>query len=190
MRFLYRRQVLGLKTGDDWIILEMKEILSHFKPPFWEDFVGEGGWVVNFKKRYHITSQMRTNKVSLPIAQKLASIQEFHRRFAAIRSSGPTRCPKYGRFRADQYFHMVYHSYFLLYHISFPSFRIRSPSPSCWDPKGLWTKLDCLYSSLYRMEVGWTRGNAHFNCASGRKGHKSFDPCWFFEAQVSAQMCL
>ena len=108
MRFHSRRQVLGLKTGDKRNSLSLKaSILGRFR--WW-----------SLKK--DITSLLRcgsTNKVSLPIAQKLASIWECHRRFAALRSSGLTRCPKYGRFRADQYFHMVYHSYFLRYHISF-----------------------------------------------------------------------
>ena len=98
--------MLGLKTGDGWLQLEMHKILREQKPQYWEDFAASSGWLYGFKRRYRITSQVRTNKNHIPIESRLKSIAEFHRELSVLRLTSPRTCAKYGRYKASCYFHM------------------------------------------------------------------------------------
>jgi hypothetical protein len=79
LRFCWRRNVLGLKTMDLWVRLEMADILAQYQPNGWSVFRCSMGWLDNFKKRYRITCQVRTNKKETPIAQRLPRIKAFHK---------------------------------------------------------------------------------------------------------------
>ena len=54
MNFVYRRQILGLKTTDIWLKLEMASLLSLYIPGDWYKFKCSNGWVIGFKKRYRV----------------------------------------------------------------------------------------------------------------------------------------
>jgi hypothetical protein len=106
MNFYWRRQQEGLETHEEWLIDEMRQILTNMKPMGWEDFKCSDGWIAGFKKRYGISSLVRTNKKEAPIQQRLPNLRYFHRQMHHARNSPPERCAKYGRFRPDQYWHM------------------------------------------------------------------------------------
>jgi hypothetical protein len=106
MSFHIRRDRIGLKTGDIWLRLEMRDILAKLKPPGWEEFCSSPGWLSGFKRRYRISSQVRTNKKHCPIEERLPEIAAFHRDLLTLRLSAPQTCPRYGRFSPGAYFHM------------------------------------------------------------------------------------
>ncbi len=116
MNFYIRRNKIGLKTGDRWLMYEMLDILAVLKPKGWQTFCASFGWLNGFKKRYRITSQVRTNKKHCPIEQRLPEIAEFHRNLRVLRLSG-NACPRYGRFVASSYFHVdqVFRLFIVLY---------------------------------------------------------------------------
>lgn len=107
MNFAYRRQILGLKTTDFWLKVEMTALLAYFLPGDWYRFKCSNGWVTGFKKRYRIASLCRTNKKDRPISERIEDIKKFHRWLLLdLQQSNPQICPIYGRFPADHMFHM------------------------------------------------------------------------------------
>jgi len=102
MSFHILRDKIGLKTGDIWLRLEMRNILAKLKPPGWDEFCLSPGWLSGFKRRYRISSQVRTNKKHCPIEERLQRSQRSPRPSQAA----PQTCPRYGRFSPGAYFHM------------------------------------------------------------------------------------
>lgn len=78
MRFCWRRNVEGLKTSGLWLRFEMAEVLTEYKPNGWSTALCSEGWLAGFKKRYRISSQVRTNKKIAPIAERVPHLKKFH----------------------------------------------------------------------------------------------------------------
>ena len=49
MRFVFRRNILGLKTSDKWLMMHMKKVLAEHMPLDWYKFTSSNGWLYNFK---------------------------------------------------------------------------------------------------------------------------------------------
>ena len=106
-RFVWRRKVRGLKVSDEWVQREMLSILKEFQPEGWRLLSCSRGWLGGFKKRYHISSQVRTNKKAVSIHEKLPRIKKFHKWLLHdLQRQEPQRCARYGRFPARFMFHM------------------------------------------------------------------------------------
>ena len=107
LAFYWRRMILTLKTGDDWLVEMMKEVLEADQPQGWADAKLSNGWLYAFKKRFRISSQCLTNKKNVLIVQKVPLLKKFHTWLQDLQRQGVQRCPKYGRFPAKFMFHMV-----------------------------------------------------------------------------------
>jgi hypothetical protein len=107
MRFVWRRQIEGFKTGDLWLRLEMADLLAASRPVGWTKFACSPGWLWLFKKRFRISSQVRTNKNMTPVAERVHLLKKFHLWLNHdLQRSEPQNSPKYGRFGPEQMFHM------------------------------------------------------------------------------------
>ena len=96
VRFIYRREVQGLKTGDNDLVLMMHDTLVEFQPPGWKNFKCSPGWLSKFKKRYKISSQQRNNKKHLPIHERAPALRSFHMWLLhTLQRSAPQTCPRY-----------------------------------------------------------------------------------------------
>ena len=111
-RFLYTRTVDQLRVGHSWLRTEMLDIVKRLNPDnkaqtIVDKFVAAHGWSTNFSKRWHLSSQCRTNKHSKPIALRLPAIEEFHK-FLHYEMQGrqPYRSARYGRFPPERVFHL------------------------------------------------------------------------------------
>jgi hypothetical protein len=95
VRFIYRREIQGLKTTDSQLVDMMQEILEEFKPQGYANFKCSPGWLSGFKKRYKITCQKRNNKKHLPIIERVPVIRSFHLWLLhKLQRSAPQTCPR------------------------------------------------------------------------------------------------
>jgi hypothetical protein len=107
VRFILRRENIGLKTEGSWLQQEMRVVLEEVAPKGWEDHRCSNGWLSGFNTRYAITDQARTNKKELPVVERLPLIRNFHQWFLhGVQRSSPQTCPRYGRYAATVLFHM------------------------------------------------------------------------------------
>jgi hypothetical protein len=105
-RFVYRREVRGLKVSGRWLKKTFKEIVACTKPPGYENYRYSNRWLHRFQRRYDISSQTRSNRKHLPVFERLPEIRKFHLFLHEMRNSAPCRDEKYGRFPANTIFHM------------------------------------------------------------------------------------
>ena len=105
VKFVYRRNVQGLKTSRRWLARHFRVTLIELGiDPSGCAF--SGGLISNFCRRWAISNQCRTNKKQLSVEARLPQIQGFHRYLHhGIQRTLPQRCPKYGRFPPDRMFH-------------------------------------------------------------------------------------
>jgi hypothetical protein len=105
-QFYSRRVYQGLPVSYRWLRRHFARLLRAEKPPGWGRAKISVGWAIRFCRRYRISDQVKTNHKMLPLCERIPRIQKFHTWLIyGLQSSGPQRCPKYGRFPAKQMFY-------------------------------------------------------------------------------------
>ena len=110
-RFLYQREVLGLRVDGLWLRIEFMKLLEDSQPPDWMLFKYSSGWLYGFCQRWEITDQAQTNKKHVPMAVKLPLLREFHLEMLQtqidLMCEGVCGCcdPTFGRFGPLRMFH-------------------------------------------------------------------------------------
>ena len=79
MRFVYNRQVIGLKIDRKFLKLEFAEILAELKSDGWETFKFSDGWCSNFCRRYEIGYYSRCRTKAVSLKYRIPRIKKFHR---------------------------------------------------------------------------------------------------------------
>jgi len=105
-RFLERRVKHALYVDGIWLKHQMHLIMNVLKPRGYHTFCYSNGWCYRFCKRWHITSQARTDGKTESPEVRRAKIVAVLGKYMEIQNSGPVTDPAYGRFQPDQHWHV------------------------------------------------------------------------------------
>ena len=105
-RFLYRRTHHGLYVDGIWLKHEMISILAVYKPDGWEAFGASNGWLHRFCLRWNISSQYKTDGKSESPEERKTKIMAVIGEYLKIQSTGEPTDNLFGRFAADQHWHV------------------------------------------------------------------------------------
>ena len=72
------RRKLGLVVDCEFIQTRFKQILRADKPPGWKKAKASPRWRTSFLEQYELTSQLKTNKKSKSIEERLPKVKRFH----------------------------------------------------------------------------------------------------------------
>ena len=72
------RRVQRLPVSGVWLTSKMKKLLERDKPPKHEHFKGSNRWLMNFNRRFGLSSQQKTNKKSKSVEARLPKVKRFH----------------------------------------------------------------------------------------------------------------